>query len=371
MKFSDIIGQENVKQQLVKSVENKKLSHALMFLGSEGNGALPLAIAFAQYVNCENKSNGDSCGECPSCNKSKKYVHPDIHFSFPVIKKETKPPISLDYIKEWRAALTENPYISYMDWLNYMEFENKQANITIDECHSIIKTLSLKAFEGNYKILIMWLPEFMGKSGNTLLKIIEEPSPNTLFIFVAYDKESILNTILSRTQIIPIPRLSYTDIASKLMLENQLSEEMAGEVALLADGNYNEAVRLMNAESNAHYDSFVKWMRACWTPSMIDVYQWVNENAEKGRENIKDFLLYSIRIIRECALIGFDLKKISKVSERENEFIFKFSGRLNQNNLPKLYEILNQAHYHIERNANPKILFFDLSLQVHKLINIR
>jgi DNA polymerase-3 subunit delta' len=371
MKFSDIIGHKNIIKQLVKSVDNNKLSHALMLIGSEGNGALPLALAFAQYINCENKSNGDSCGECPSCNKSSKFIHPDIHFSFPVIKKEKNPPVSLDYIKEWRVALTENPYMSYMDWLNYMEFENKQANITIDECHSIIKTLSLKAFEGNHKILIMWLPEFLGKSGNTLLKIIEEPTPDTLFIFVSYDKESILNTILSRTQIIPVTKLSFSDISGKLVSDFQISEETAGEIALLVDGNFNEAVRLMSSEGNFHYDSFVKWMRACWNPNLIEVYHWVNEIAEKGRENIKDFLLYSIRIIRECALIALDLNKISKVTEKENEFVFKFSSRLNQNNLPELYEILNQAHYHIERNANPKILFFDLSLQVHKLINTK
>jgi len=252
-----------------------------------------------------------------------------------------------------------------------MEFENKQANITIDECHSIIRTLSLKAFEGNYKIVIMWLPEFLGKSGNTLLKIIEEHAPNTLFIFVAYDKESILNTILSRTQIIPVTKLSFTDISTKLISDFNLTEDIASEIALLADGNYNEAVRLMNSESSAHFESFVKLMRACWYPNMIEVYQWVNENAEKGRENIKDFLLFAIRTIRESALIGFDLSKISKVREKENKFVFDFSSRLNQKNLQQLYEILNQAHYHIERNANPKILFFDLSLQIHKLINIR
>jgi DNA polymerase-3 subunit delta' len=371
MKFADIIGQEKIKQQLVKSVENKKLSHALMFLGSEGNGALALAIAFAQYVNCENKTGSDSCGECPSCAKSSKYAHPDIHYSFPVIKKETKPPISLDYIKEWRKALIENPYMSYLDWLNYMDFENKQGNITIEECHSIIKTLSLKAFEGNYKVLIMWLPEFLGKSGNTLLKIIEEPAPNTLFIFVAHDRELILNTILSRTQIIPVPKLNNSDITDKLITDYELSAELANDIALLANGNYSEAARLMNSENNSHFESFVKWMRACWNPNMLEVLQWVNENAEKGRENIKDFLLFSIRMMRESALIKFDLNKISKVSEKESEFVFKFSGRLNQNNLPQLYELLNKSYYYIERNANPKILFFDLSLQVHKLINTK
>jgi DNA polymerase III subunit delta' len=369
MKFSDIIGQEKIKQQLVKSVENKKLSHAVMLLGSEGNGSLALAIAFAQYVNCENKTDVDSCGECPSCIKSSKYVHPDIHFSFPVIKKDTKPPISLDYIKEWRKALTENPYMSYLDWLNYMEFENKQGNITIEECHSIIKTLSLKAFEGNYKVLIMWLPEFLGKSGNTLLKIIEEPSPNTLFIFVAYDRESILNTILSRTQIIPIPKLSVSEITDKLISDHDdITKEVANAISLLADGNYTEAVRLMNSGDIAHFESFTKWMRACWYPNMIEIYQWVQENAEKGRENIKDFLLYSLRMIRECALVGFELNKISKVSDKENEFVLNFSKRLNGQNLPGLYEALNKAYYHVERNANPKILFFDLSLQVHQLI---
>lgn len=368
MKFSDIIGQEKIKKQLVQSVENKKLSHAIMLLGSEGNGSMALAIAFAQYINCENKTDSDSCGECPSCNKSNKYVHPDIHFSFPVIKKETKPPISLDYIKEWRKALTENPYLSYIDWLNYMDFENKQANITIDECHSIIKTLSLKAFEGNYKVLIMWLPEFLGKNGNTLLKIIEEPSPNTLFIFVAYDRELILNTILSRTQIIPVPKLLVSEITDKLIADNSINEEVANAIALLADGNYSEALRLMNSGDIAHFESFAKWMRACWNPNMVEVYHWVNENAEKGRENIKDFLLYALRMIRECALFGFDLHKISKVSEKENEFVFKFSKMLNERNLPKLYEIINKAYYHVERNANPKILFFDLSLQVHQLI---
>src|ERR1700722_6343612 len=241
MGFKSVIGQAHVKQHLADLVKSNRLSHALLLLGPEGSGALPMALAFAQYVVCENKKDGDACGVCASCMKASQLIHPDIHYAYPVIpKKPGDKPVSTDYGVEWREFVAQYPYGNAYDWLQFIGAENKQGNITAQECNDIIHKLSLKSFESGYKILLMWMPEYLGNEGNKLLKLIEEPPPNTLFILVAENESSILPTILSRTQLIKIPLLDVIDIEDALIDRAKISPEKARQVASISEGNYRE-----------------------------------------------------------------------------------------------------------------------------------
>src|SRR5579872_3918083 len=243
--FKNVIGQSQVKQHLVELVQSNRLSHALLFLGPEGSGALPMALAFAQYVVCENKTDEDACGVCPSCAKAKQLVHPDIHFTYPVIpKKAGDKPVSSDYGAEWREFIHQYPYGNAYDWLQFIGAENKQGNITAQECNDIIHKLSLKSFESGYKILIMWMPEYLGNEGNKLLKLIEEPPANTLFLLVAETESLILQTILSRTQLVKVPLPETADIEKALMEKSGLEQTRARQIAVLSEGNYHEALQL-------------------------------------------------------------------------------------------------------------------------------
>ncbi|MBV8390171.1 MAG: hypothetical protein JO080_10265, partial [Mucilaginibacter sp.] len=230
MQFKHIAGQQVVKQRLINTVKDNRVSHAQLFLGPEGSGSLALAVAYAQYLSCEDRQPDDSCGVCASCRKYQKLMHPDLHFSYPFFAKD-KNDTALTFIEQWREAFLANPYLSLDVWRSYLDAENKQANINIAECHQIIKKLSLKPFESQYKILILWLPEYLDKEGNSLLKIIEEPQPNTLFLLVAQNQDQILNTILSRTQLVKIPAPGYDEIKEFLMSRHHQTEEAAAEVA--------------------------------------------------------------------------------------------------------------------------------------------
>lgn len=367
MKFADVIGLDEIKQKLISSVHNGRISHAMMFISAEGTGGLPLALAYAQYLNCINRQENDSCGTCPSCHKIERLIHPDIHFSFPVIKKNDHP-VSDDFINEWRSALMENPYMGYFDWLGKMDAENKQGNIAVSECHAIIKKLSYKTFEGTYKIMIMWLPEYLGKNGNTLLKIIEEPPDQTIFLFIAYNKNLILNTILSRTQQILLPPLQSSSISNRLIDTFNLEKEEAGKIAELSAGNYSEALRIYQSGKNDHSEEFIKWMRLCWANNAVEIYKWVIEFAPKGREYQKDFLLYGIRMIRETILLKNETSSLSHLNKDEMVFGKDFSLFMNTDVAYQIYEQLDKSYYYIERNANPRILFFNLSLQLNKIL---
>src|SRR6201991_2854654 len=241
MQFKHIIGQEAVKQRLINTVNENRVSHAQLFLGPEGSGNLALAVAYAQYLSCEDKQADDSCGECSSCRKYQKLMHPDLHFSYPFFAKH-KDDNALTFIEQWREAFLANPYLSLDTWRGYLDAENKQANINIAECHQIIKKLSFKPFESLYKILILWLPEYLDKEGNALLKIIEEPQPNTLFILVAQNQDQILNTILSRTQLVKIPPLSYSNISEFMVAHHNQTEQAASQISYLSNGNMADAL---------------------------------------------------------------------------------------------------------------------------------
>jgi len=308
MQFKQIVGQDAIKQRLVNSVKENRVSHAQLFLGPGGSGSLPLAVAYGQYLSCENKQHDDSCGECSSCRKYQKLMHPDLHFSYPTfgLPKET----ALDFIENWRKAFLENNYLDLDIWRSYLDAGNKQANINIAECHQIIKKLSFKPFESVYKVLILWLPEYLDKQGNALLKIIEEPQPNTLFLLVAQNQDQILNTILSRTQLIKIPALSFDDIKKHLVVHHNQTEAAAAEIAYLSNGSLTEALAMLQDENKGYHGLFVQWLRLCFANKGIEIISFVEQASKMGRENQKNFLRYGVNFIRECCLILSDAESL-------------------------------------------------------------
>src|SRR5882757_4648902 len=266
MSFNNVIGQAHVKQSLVELIQFNRLSHALLFLGNEGSGALPLALAFAQYTVCDSPQPTDACGVCPACVKARQLIHPDIHFSYPVIpKKAGDKPVSTDYISEWREFIGLHPYGNAYDWLQFIGAENKQGNITAHECNDIIHKLSLKSFESGYKILIMWMPEYLGNEGNKLLKLIEEPPASTLFLLVAENESLVLQTILSRTQLVKIPLPETADIEQALLDRAGLGAEQARQVAVLCEGNYHEALQLIRHAEDDWQGILREWLNATLT----------------------------------------------------------------------------------------------------------
>ena len=373
MQFKKIIGQETIKRQLIQTVVENRVSHAQLFLSCDGSGALPLAIAYAQYLNCLNKSPDDSCGECSSCRKYERYIHPDLHFSYPFYaSKEHKVAIATDVLDEWRSLMLEDPYIDLDIWRSKLNAANKQANINIGECHDIIKKLSYKAFEASTKVLIMWLPEYLEKEGNALLKIIEEPPANTLFILVGNHQDQILSTLLSRTQIVKIPKLADEEIELFLMDQHGLSKQQALDYSYLADGNLIEAKLLVSQTQNDHAERFAEWLRMGYGNKVLDLIAFVEQAAGWGRENQKNFLKYGISFLRECSLLLSGADELVKLPERALDTAKKLSAHvLSLNMAEAIIDELEKAHYHIERNANPKILFLDVSLQLVKIIKFK
>jgi len=371
MQFKDIVGQEEIKRQLVQTVAENRVSHAQLFLSAEGTGALPLAIAYAQYINCLNKTDSDSCGSCSSCRKYERYIHPDLHFSYPFFaSKDVK--IAVDVLEEWRTMLLADPYVDIDIWRSQLNAENKQANINIAECHDIIKKLSFKAFEAETKVLIMWLPEYLEKEGNSLLKIIEEPPANTLFLLVANNQEHILSTLLSRTQIVKVPKLSFKTVENYLIGKHHLSEDQATAYSFLADGNLIEAKSLAAQAHNDNAEIFAEWLRMGYGNKVPELMAFVDQAASWGRENQKNFLKYGISFLRECSLILSAAESLVKLPARALNTAHKLSKHvLDLNMASAIITELEQAHYHIERNANPKILFLDVSLRLVRIIKFK
>jgi DNA polymerase-3 subunit delta' len=374
MLFKEIIGQQKIKDRLIQTVKDNRISHAQLFLGPEGSGNLALAIAYAQYIACTNKQDKDSCGICPSCQKFAKLVHPDLHFVFPVATTKTikKDPVSDDFIAQWREALIENPYINQTRWYDIIDVENKQGLISKNESSVIVRKLSLKTFEADYKTLIMWLPEKMNSAAaNTLLKIIEEPPSKTLFILVSENSEQIITTILSRTQLIKIPQIDSESLHSALCDRMGLSADKANDIVHLANGNYLSALNLIETtdENSENHDRFVEIMRFSYQNKIIEIVNWVESISTIGREKQKSFLEYAIRMIRENFMLNINQKNIVYLTKQEAEFSNKFYPFINNENVFKIYEHLNRAFADIEMNAYNKIVFLDLGLKLVKLIN--
>jgi DNA polymerase-3 subunit delta' len=393
MMFNEVIGQPFIKERLREMVSRQRLSHALLFLGREGNGALPLARAFSQYLVCEKnkpsskqESRGlfgevtsshsksdwqpDSCGICPSCVKTAQMIHPDIHYSFPVIPKKTgDKPISTDYIREWREFMMQFPYGNTFDWLQFIGAENKQGNITSDECNDIIRKLNLKSFERSYKILLMWMPEYLGKEGNKLLKLIEEPPDNTLFILVAEDEDRILPTIISRTQLVRVPALTPNEIEIALGERAGATPEQSRRIAAVADGNYREALaQLQHAESD--WQAVIRdWLNATLKINPLAQVKWVEEISKAGREKQKQFLRYFNHLLEQSIHLRTLGPDSLHVPENELDFALRLNKLTSLAQQKAIIEELDRASYHIERNANPKMLFQALTIKLYHIIS--
>jgi len=364
MQFKNIVGHQALKHHLISTVRENRVSHAQLFLGPEGSGSLALALAYAQFINCEQPQADDSCGHCPSCLKYEKLIHPDLHFSYPFFAKKADETAST-YMEDWRKAFLENPYLSLSHWRNQLEAENKQANINIAEAHDIIKKLSLKAFEAEYKVLIMWLPEYLDTQGNALLKLIEEPPAKTLFLLVAENQDKILNTIISRTQLMKVNKLSPEELMQYLIEQKNVDPVRANEMAFIADGNMQSALDQLEESSNENFDLLIRWLRCIVTDAGLNIIQICDDEISKlGRENQKLFLLYSINVLRQIVLLNQGLDQLVFLKNAELEFVKKFSEISSLEKLQVAIEMLEKTHYSVERNANPKILFLDLSLQL-------
>lgn len=374
MFFRDVIGHEEIKQRLISSLQAGRISHAQLFAGDTGTGSLALAIAFAQYVFCTGKKGTDSCGECPSCKKMQKYIHPDLHFVFPVVKSpKVKNPVSDEYITDWRNLVCKSPYFNIEDWYAAMGVEdNAQASIYTEESSYILRKLNLKSFESDYKIMIIWLPEKMNQEcANKLLKIIEEPYDKTLFLLVAEHPAQIIGTILSRTQRITIPPLEKDQIKQHLITEKGINEQKADEYAHVASGSWTKALRLLDEteEQAWNQEKFASLMRLCWERKMLPVNDWVGEIAGSGRERQKSFLTHAVRMVRENFVRNFGIEALNYMTEREKSFSVRFSPYVHEGNVIQLYEEFEKAYHDISRNGNAKIIFTDLCIKVMQ--NIR
>jgi len=370
--FKDIIGQAEVKERLLHMFKDNRVPHALLFSGPEGSGNLPAAFAFIQYVFCTDKQAHDSCGQCPSCLKASKLAHPDMHLVFP-ISKSKHVRTSNDLVKEFREAFLEMPYMTLNDWFNSLNAENKQPLIPADEANDILKKLSYTSYEGGYKVMMIWQPEKMNtESANKLLKILEEPPEKTLFVMVCNHPEQLLATIISRVQQILFYQLSVEDISKGLVAQYQCDPAAARQAALLSDGSYREAQLLLQHSDGgtAYLQNFRAFMLIALKFDAPKAVAWIDENARTGREKQKQFLQYGLEIFRDCLMMNFGSAELVRHSGEEREFVGKFSRFVHRRNYERLLEEFNSAFYHIERNANPKILFMDLIMKTNELINM-
>ena len=372
MRFAEIPGQEAVKKRLIKSVRENRVSHAQLFLGPEGSGKLALALAYAQYVNCRKRSETDSCGECPSCIKYQKLVHPDLHFVYPTARiGKIDKPISTDFVAQWRElVLSESAFINLPQWYAKIGIEKKQAIINARDCNQIIKTLSYKSYESEYKVMVIWMVEKLFHSAAPkILKILEEPPEKTLFILVSEDTDQILSTILSRTQLIKIPRFDDKSLSDALYTDFDDPVQINDAVRVVA-GNYLLAKKILKSPDADDFNflKFREWMRLCFGYKMKESIKFVGELSKFSREKQKGFLNYSLRMIRESMFLSYKTDELVRLNSKEMEFINKFYPFVTSKNLVQISTELNDAIYHVERNANSSVLFLDLTLKIGKLL---
>ena len=382
MFFSEIVGQETLKEQLAQTVRENRISHARLFLGPEGSGSLPLAIAYGQYVNCTDKGVREPCGKCLSCVKFKKLAHPDLHFVFPVIKPGSgKAAVSDLFIKEWREAVIANPYITYNQWLERMGGDNKQGGIFVDESREILKKLSFKTYEAEYKMMIIWLAEKMNpQTANKLLKILEEPPEKTLFLLIAESSDQILPTILSRTQITHVPKIDTQTLADHLAETRRATSlpcdaQKALSAARISNGNMATALQILQSADESDYflQMFITLMRTCWNvwsrkQAMLELLAWCDAITRLGREQQKAFLLFCLRMVRGNFVLNREQPSLTFLTDAENDFSQKFNPFIHPGNAYQLADELNTAHYHIESNGNKNIVFLDLACKIVVLL---
>ncbi|GAB4252907.1 MAG: DNA polymerase III subunit delta [Vicingaceae bacterium] len=376
MQFKDIVGQEELKKRLINSVKNNRISHAQLFLGKDGYGSLPLAIAYAQFLSCKNRSENDSCSVCSSCVKFNKFVHPDLHFVFPVNTTTTvkEKPVSSLFLEQWRTALTEHPYLSLDMWQKEIALENKQLNISVQEGREIIKKLSLKPYESEFKIMLIWHAEKINlQAGNTLLKILEEPPEKTIFILISDTTENFMPTILSRLQILKLNPIAPTAIEHYLIQQKMIPQEKATNIALFANGDLIEALQLIEEEAyqKEYFEFFTDFFRKCYKADVPGLINWSENISKLGREQQKRFVNYVLRLLRETVLYNSGSQEINRLLPYESEFIKKFAPFIHAQNILSFIHLFDEIFYYLERNGNPKLIFLDAALKTVKLIRVK
>ncbi|WP_431108118.1 ATP-binding protein [Winogradskyella poriferorum] len=380
MLFSEVLGQEHIKNHLTTSVDQGRIAHAQLFVGPEGSGTLPMAIAYAQYILCSN-TGGENTGGNESCNlKFKNVSHPDLHFAFPVTTsdKVKSKPVSNFYLEEWRQLLDQQPYGNLFDWYKLLGVDNKQGQIGVDEAFEIVKSLSLKSYEGGYKVMLIWMAEKMNTAAaNKLLKLIEEPPEKTIFILIAEDEEQIINTIRSRCQILTFPPLAEEAITEALVRNYHIENAVATKIAHQANGNYNKACDLIYQDSeDIQFEKwFILWVRSAFKArgnkaAIHDLISWSEEIAKTGRETQKKFLAFCLNYFRQAMLMNYKADSLVYLEPKSEGFkLENFAPFVHGNNILEISDELQDAIYHIERNGNSKIILTDLSIKLTRLLH--
>lgn len=371
MLFHDIIGQEGIKNQLLRMVAEERVAHAIMFAGDPGFGGFPMAYAFARFLNCTNRGADDACGVCPSCVKYNKLVHPDQHFVYPVVKKDSSSKMVCDdVIDKWREFVLESPYFTMNEWFNVLDSE-KQGIIYSAETQEIYRKLSLKTYEGKYKIMLIWLPEKMNQEGaNKILKILEEPPASTVFMLVSEKPAELLPTILSRVQTIKMPAIDKNTLANRLQSEFGVDSTLAQKVAHFANGSYIKARNGIEQDANnqENLEMFKSMMRICYSRKMPDILAFVDKAAVMGRDSLKNMLVYSIDMVRENFIHNQKDQSLNYMMPGEEEFAVRFAPFIHENNVFEINNELEQAIQHVTRNGNIRIIIMDLMLKLTMLI---
>ena len=379
MQFSEILGQESIKTHLIQSANEGRIPHAQLFVGPEGSGTLPMAIAYAQYILCSNTGNENSNGNS-SCNiKFENLAHPDLHFVYPTaIAGESKPMLSTDFVALWREMLSENMYANLFDWYSTLEVGNKQGFIRVDEAANILKLLSLKAYEGGHKVMIIWMADRLNTdAANKLLKILEEPPEKTIFILITENEGDIISTIRSRCQVLHFAPISNDEIAKKLEKDRNIETHEARKIAHQAQGNFNRALKLTqsNEEEFQFERWFVEWVRAAFRAkgnpsSILELISWSETIAPLGRETQKKFLNYCIELFRQALLLNFQTTELVYMEPKVEKFkLENFAPFVHGNNIQDIFTALSDAIYHIERNGNAKMILTDMSIKLTRLIH--
>ncbi len=378
MKFSEVIGQEEAKQRLRMLVSEDRVPHALLFCGPQGCGKMALAMAFASYLLCANKENGDSCGHCPQCAMTRKWAHPDLHFTYPVIKatgsSSDYKPVSDDYSREWQRMLGESPYFTIDHWLREIGAGNQQATITVRESDEIARKLSLKSSQGGYKVSLIWLPERMNEaSANKLLKLIEEPPSQTVFLMVSEEPVLLLETIRSRTQRFDMQAIETPSIEQALTDLRGIDSLQARRVARVANGSWTKAIDLLSAENEERgfLDMFIKMNRQSFERNIREMRNWSDNAYDLGRERQRRMLRYFLRMIRESFMYNFHIPELNYMTEEEENFVRRFAPYVNEANVIEMSDLMAEGIRDIGQNANARIVFFDTALRMTRLLRLK
>ncbi len=371
MQFKNVIGQKHLKANLIREAQSMKISHAQLFSGKSGFGSLPLALAFAQYLFCEQKNDSDSCGECPACKKVEDLQHPDLHFVFPVVQKLS--PVSDFFLKDWRAQIKETAYFNLHDWTLRIDDKERKPIIGSEESKEIVRKLSLKSYEGGLKIMIIWMAEEMNADcANKLLKILEEPPPSTLFFLIAENPEKLLITIRSRTQLLRIPKIDTEDLTQFLRTNMQIDATHAESIAAFAEGDFLKALELINADERkeVYREQFIKMMRTSYKKDVLGMMDWADEMGTLGKESQKLFMVYSLHMFRQSLIGNYLGPEMMRVSTEESAFLKNFAPFITGNNIREFMQTFDEGYYHIDRNANARVLFTQLCFQAMRYIHV-